>query len=340
MKRAFSVIVGLMAWAFLSTAAWATADSVNVVSDDSTSVYYNDLLDPSPYPVEPAPADILPEDWNTPGFDDSGWSLAVFYQNNAYLDPAGTVPLAGTGAAWISFATAGWPDATATGLRGVYLYRKTFLVPATAYNLSGAAAIAADNYGWLYLNGFRLLGPKDTSGDGVNFTDPPSSGVIPEEALSGLTCESVVAAEVQNGTSSGTNGATATVFLVNLNYELPDVSWRPPVSNQNFVLKIGRTLPLKFRLYKQDGKLIRRKQNVYLTVYGPDDEIARWDLGNGVTHLRFSPGNGQYIANFKTKKFDLVDGGHYTAFVHDGCTDEALGSISFDAVGSKGKGKK
>ena len=99
------------------------------------------------------------------------------------------------------------------------------------------------------------------------------------------------------------------------------------------IRKNGSTLPLKFRFYTKNGKLIKEVQYVYLAVYGRatneglGDQVAQWTLGNSVRHLRFSKGDGQYIANFQTQKMDLNDG-IYTAVVHDGCSDDVLGAIS------------
>ena len=160
-----------------------------------------------------------------------------------------------------------------------------------------------------------------------------------------LACNNVLAAEVQDGcgdcggSSIIPNGPTATIFSLNLNYDLPEVDWRPPVTNSG-VRKNGSTLPLKFRFHTQNGKLIKKIQYVYLAVYGPataegiGDQVAQWTLGNSVRHLRFSKGDGQYIANFQTQKKDYDDG-VYTAVVHDGCSEEVLGYIEFELVGKK-----
>ncbi|OGP66947.1 MAG: hypothetical protein A2170_13565 [Deltaproteobacteria bacterium RBG_13_53_10] len=85
-------------------------------------------------------------------------------------------------------------------------------------------------------------------------------------------------------------------------------------------------------------------QYIYLAVHEggfadpSGNTVAQWKLGNSVRHLRFSKGDGQYIANFQTQKMHLEDG-VYTAAVHDGCTDEVLGTIEFELVGSKKKEK-
>jgi hypothetical protein len=227
-----------------------------------------------------------------------------------------------------------------------------FKVPAVAYNVSAEAAIASDNYGWLYLNGTMVLEPKDLTEKGENFSleTGPSTGLVPAKLLA---CNNVLAAEVQNGLGVCTpppnlptplavvpNGPTGAIFSLTLDYELPDVVWQPPVTNLDSGRKNGSTLPLKFRFYTQEGKLIKQPQQVYLAVHEGEyadelgDIVAEWNLGNSVRNMRFSKGNGQYIANFQTNKMNLDDG-PYTAVVHDVCTDEVLGYTEFELVGKK-----
>jgi hypothetical protein len=85
-------------------------------------------------------------------------------------------------------------------------------------------------------------------------------------------------------------------------------------------------------------------QDVYIAVHegGFSDPLGniviQWQLGNGVRHMRFSKGEGQYIVNFQTQKLNLGNG-EYTAVVHDGCTQEALGYIEFQIGSPKDKGK-
>lgn len=341
MKRRIStgLMLGVALCVVLGGIVWATAVSVPVVSDTTTRVYYWGT-DGSTYPVEPAPG--LPAGWNSdPGFDETGWGLGALYQHSAYLDP--TVPPFASGAKWISYAGNGQgPDYSTVGPRGVYLYRTKFQVPATAYAISGQAAIAADNYGWLYLNGHMVLEPGDKSQNDRNFCDDPcpvggtgagaSTGCI---APSMLACDNVLAAEVQNGISIGGNGPTGVVFSLDLNYEVPKVAWQPPLTNADFALKDGTTVPLKFKLQMQDGTLITDMQVVYMRVHeGPHDEmpvewIAKWTLGEGVDSLRFDPCEWYYIGNFQTKNFDLDSGEWYTAVVLDGCGGRVLGFYDF-----------
>ncbi len=199
--------------------------------------------------------------------------------------------------------------------------------------MSADVAIASDNYGWLYVNGVEVLEPEDRTENDRNFQAPPSTAAIPPKLLA---CDNVLAAEVQNGCgdctrilrmclmrqAANSNGPTGVIFSLTLDYELPDVVWQPPVTNLGTSgRKNGSTLPLKFRFYTQDGKLIKQPQQVYLAVHegrfpvGETEElggiVAEWNLGNSVRNMRFSKGNGQYIANFQTNKMDLKDGGVY-----------------------------
>jgi hypothetical protein len=220
-----------------------------------------------------------------------------------------------------------------------------------AYNVSGEVAIASDNYGWLYLNGEEVLKPGDLTEHDWNFESPSTKFILPKL----WACDNVLAAEVQNGcgdcggSSIIPNGPTGVIFSLTLDYELPDVVWEPPVSNlESSGRKNGSTLPLKFRLYGQNGKLMKQPQQVYLAVHEgsytdtnedglPDlgETVIEWNLGNSVRNMRFSKGNGQYIANFQTQKEENLDDGWYTAVVHDVCSDEMLGYIEFNLVGKK-----
>jgi hypothetical protein len=335
MKRLVSILLALTVCAMLVAVVWANAGSVTEVSDTDTKVYY-------------AGYSSLPDSWNTPDFDDTIWEDAELYKHPNYLDPTIETPFAGTGAQWISYLSdqTKLPDYTDPSMIGgetnfaTYLFRKTFQVPATAYNVSGLAAVAADNYGWLYLNGDLVV--EATASLGYNFR----SGEQVAETISApsLECTNVLAARVENGarvSGTGDHGPMGLLFLLDLDYEVPDVVWQPPVTNDAFELKDGTTLPLKFKLYMQDGTLITSMQNVYMMVHGQGlDDGVMWDLGDGVDSLRFDYCEYYYIANFQTRNYELVDDATYTAVVHDGCTDEILEeSIPFVLSTSKGTGR-
>lgn len=342
MKKLVSIALALAICVALAVVAWATAGSVTVVSDTTSKVHY-------------AGYDPLPAGWNTPGFDANSWQDAALYKHSAYLDPTTVSPFAGTGAQWISYAAdqTTLPDYSDPSMNpdgttnfATYLFRKSFQVPATAYNVSGSVAVAADNYGWLYLNGDpSILGPKDTVW-GYNFR-PGDQNTGSISAVS-LACDNVLAARVENGakvSGSGGHGPMGLLFLLDLGYEVPDVVWQPPITNSDFALKDGTTLPLKFKLYQQDGALIDSMQDVYLTVTGPSPDglvvlkIETWNLGDGIDSLRWNDDEDYYIANFQTRNYTLVDGATYTAFVRDGCTDEMLGWFDFVLDTSRGTGR-
>ncbi|MEJ2560246.1 MAG: hypothetical protein P8186_29330 [Anaerolineae bacterium] len=146
------------------------------------------------------------------------------------------------------------------------------------------------------------------------------------------------------GTNSQTGNPTGLIYKTTVDYETPDVVWQPPVTNDAFELKDGTTLPLKFKLFTQGGDLITDMKDVFMMVHegpgiGTPVEGAAWWLGDGVDNLRFDPYEFYYIANFQTKNFSLSDGATYTAVVHDGCTNEVLGTIEFVISLSKGTGR-
>lgn len=128
-----------------------------------------------------------------------------------------------------------------------------------------------------------------------------------------------------------------------MDVEYPDVIWRPPMTNHNFSLKIGRTLPIKFKL-AENGDIIEDIQDVYLMVHGPstDDDlgegIGMWEIGYGRDALRFDEYESQYIANFRTREFDLVPEEMYTAVVYDGETDDIMGTYAFPVRAHPGGG--
>jgi hypothetical protein len=345
MKKILTSVLVIAVWMIVPLTLWAVEVTRDVVSNKNTKVFYYGPGG-NTYPVAPT---VVATGWNSnPDFDDSGldWVEASLYPNGAYLNPDELAsPFYLTGAEWISYSNTGYGPAVSVPeeRREVYLYRKTFKVPSVAYNVSGDVAIASDNYGWLYLNGVQVLEPRDPSKTGRNFESPPSTATIPAKLLA---CSNVLAAEVQDGCgdcggSTQANGPTGTIFSLTLNYDLPDVDWRPPLTNSG-IRKNGSTLPLKFRFNTKNGKLIKKMQYVYLAVHEGGfteteplgDTVAKWTLGTSVRHLRFSKGDGQYIANFQTQKLDLDDG-PYTAVVHDGCTGQVLGTIPFELVGKK-----
>lgn len=315
---------------------------MTVDSDPSAKVLYKGLGGDS-YPVTREYG--LPSGWNNNSFNDTGWSPAQECLYPFWLAPErddsshDLPPYNSESALWIAPINAlpescKGPDyAETSGARGVYLYRQVFQIPVTAYNVSGQAAMGADNYGWMDINGIQVLEPENKSKDDGNYV-LPSTGLIPASVTGSLNCKNVLAAEVHNGISVSRNGPTGVIFSITLDYEIPRVMWKPPITNPaSFHLKDGTSLPLKFNLLDTSGTLITEPKNVYLAVYRGMSEggelIEDWHLGEGIDNLQF--GNSNYIAIFKTKSHDLLVGeSHkYTAFVQDGCTGLVLGSISF-----------
>lgn len=325
---------------FIAFPLTAQAKTMTVDSDSTAKYLYYGFGGKS-YPVERENG--LPSGWNNnPTFNDTGWeSVDVYQYYNGWIDQESDPPPGYnynlTTAKWIDPPNAEGPDLVYDlGERGVYLYRKLFQMPGTAYNVSGEAVMAADNYGWLDINGIQVLEPVNMSQSDRNYAFPPSiTDSIPASVTGSLNCNNVLSAEVHNGTSNGyRNGPTGVIFSITLKYEVPIVMWKPPITNpQSFYLKDGTSLPLKFQLFTNDGTLITEPKNIYLAVHRDmiegGESIKDWHLGEGVDNLRF--GNSTYTAIFKTKNHDLLVGESYsyTASVKDVCTGSVLGSVSF-----------
>ncbi|MFC2068129.1 hypothetical protein ACFLTP_03875, partial [Chloroflexota bacterium] len=112
------------------------------------------------------------------------------------------------------------------------------------------------------------------------------------------------------------------------------VNWLPPVTNADFQLQDGTTLPLKFQIF-DDSTLVTTMQPVFLEVTGPTDFTTRtYQLGEGVENLRWNADGSSYIANLKTKDGNWPSG-DYTATVNPILTD----SITFYLSTEKGAGR-
>ncbi|UCG10375.1 MAG: LamG domain-containing protein [Dehalococcoidia bacterium] len=116
----------------------------------------------------------------------------------------------------------------------------------------------------------------------------------------------------------------------------PDaVSWLPPVSNDDFVLKDGTTLPLKFQIFDGDV-LVTSPQWVSVEISGPDGfEIKTYMLGDGVGNLMWNADGAYYIANLKTK-VGTWPTGTYTATVEGIVTDTIDFELSADEGVNRG----
>lgn len=104
--------------------------------------------------------------------------------------------------------------------------------------------------------------------------------------------------------------------------------WRPPLSNEKYVLKNGSTLPIKFKLAATG--------TVALTVSGPGGFSYTWTADKGRNALRYDAAEGNYIANFHTRDFNLAKG-EYTVSVYDGPI--LVASKTFSVVSKPSRGK-
>lgn len=252
------------------------------------------------------------------------------------------------GAAWVSSSYYVEAPCSADSWR---LFHDEMALPCTAYNVDATVDVAAtaDNAEEFYFNG--ALAGSDGEVEGP-FTDNSEWNTILNYPISPQAGTNSLDFIVRNysGSDSPTANPTGLLYKVTVNYEVPDVVWQPPITNDAFELKDGTTLPLKFKLYEQgeDGALITDQQDVYLAVYAGGcgtelgEPIVTWTLGSGVESLRFDPYEYYYIANFQTKSYDLVSGAVYRAVVYDACADEALGCIEFavNTVAGTGRGNK
>lgn len=109
------------------------------------------------------------------------------------------------------------------------------------------------------------------------------------------------------------------------------VMWLPPMTNEEFALQDGTTLPIKFRLLDENGEAVEEMQEgIYLVLEG----VETWVLGEGRDDLRFDTDDYHYIANFHTRQYELDDG-LYTVTVYDG-NDNALGAYTFELSSQRG----
>jgi hypothetical protein len=200
-------------------------------------------------------------------------------------------------------------------------------LPCTGYNLSGTVYTTANNSEVVYVNGSDPKGPFSDVTTAGSFTFIPAVGG-----------ENTLDFVVQTGAATGPVGL---IYNAVISYDVPDAFFLPPITKSSrTLLKAGTTLPIKFVL-KKDNKAIRTVQKIYVAVTGPGTEgvVARFDIGQGSTGLRFAKGNGQYITNFKTKDYPLTAGQQYTISVNDYCSGDILGSVQIQIQAPKPHGK-
>jgi hypothetical protein len=312
MKKLVSISLAIALFVGIAAVVWANAGSVTVASRTGIDVYgpldhYAALGDADWGSANPAVATWVHPSW--PSIPGAVW-ISSSYQVEA--------PYSANSWRW---------------------FHDEMTLPCTAYNIAASVVMAtADNAEEFYFNEVFVGSDGEVQGP---FVDNYEWGTIVSYPISPTPGVNKLDFIVRNyaGTNSQTGNPTGLIYKTTVDYEVPDVVWQPPITNDAFELKDGTTLPLKFKLYKQDGTLITDMQDVSMKVEGPAGEVATWSLGDGVDNLRFDPYEFYYIANFQTKNFNLTDGATYTAVVYDGCTNEALGEISFMLSTANGTGR-
>jgi hypothetical protein len=299
-----------------SHCATVTTNIVSTAGDTGGVDVYGPIASPQP-PTPPTPDATQ---WGTTPVD----AAKLDSVDPSWPDPAAPDSTL-SGAIWITSPTA--LDSTkpftmfSDGLK--------ISLPCTRYNLKGTIYTTANNSEDVYVNDEPAGSAKIADASGL------SSG-IPFTPVSGDNTFDFV---VQTGADSAP-GPIALIYKAVISYDVPDVLWRPPIAKSNrTLLKDGTTLPIKFVLNK-GKKAIKTVQNIYVAVTGTTDgEVARFDIGQGSTGLRFAKGNGQYITNFKTKDYTLIAGQNYIISVNDGCTGDVLGSVTIQIQAKKPHGK-
>lgn len=118
--------------------------------------------------------------------------------------------------------------------------------------------------------------------------------------------------------------------------------FEPPITNPNFTLKNGRTLPIKFHLEDPEGNVIMEQHDVRLEVSGPavGGGVVTYGFELSDRTLRFDDTEDppHYIANFNTRRNPVVDGGEYAAVVY--AQDVPIGSIVFVVIAKPGRGRE
>lgn len=260
-------------------------------------------------------------DWGQQPVD----AIALSPVDSTWADPAKTSVL--SGAIWIT--TTSSLDST----KPFNMFSDSIPVnlPCTGYNFKGTVYTTANNSVDVYVNDLPL--PQDNAEKAPDVTTAGSFSFTPV-AGEKPTFDFVV----QTGATTDQSGPVGLIYNAVITYDVPDVLWRPPITKSSrTLLKAGTTLPIKFVLSK-GNKPIRTVQNIYVLVTGTEGEIARFDIGQGSTGLRFAKGNGQYITNFKTKDYSLT-AGQYTISVNDNCTRDILGSVQIQIQAPKPHGK-
>ena len=152
----------------------------------------------------------------------------------------------------------------------------------------------------------------------------------------------VVYQTVYDGIS--TQGGKIDRYVVGADNSFPanTAVYEPPITNDNFALRDGTTVPIKFHLVDAEDNPIDEERGVQLDVSGPDpggapvthvfevaDQTLRYDETAEPPH---------YVANFHTRQYPVMDGNEYTATVYE--DGVPIGGIMFivDATHGSGRG--
>ncbi len=243
------------------------------------------------------------------------------------------------GATWVSSADYVEAPYSANSWRW---FHDEMVLACSAYNIAASSVSAtSDNAEEFYFNGALVGSDGEVQGAYVDNQEWSTVQTYPVSPHAGTNTLDFI---VRNyaGENSPTSNPTGLVYKsAAVSYSLPDVIWLPPITNADFALQDGTTLPIKFRL-SQGMTLITDMQGVNVAVVygdGPGgDAIRTYSLGDGVEFLRFDAVENYYIANFKTKDFGLADG-MYTAVVRDNCSGEVLGYWPFTLSTASGTGR-
>jgi hypothetical protein len=340
MKKFVMALFVLIFLVALSPAAWAGDGDASVASRSGVTAY-GPIYDGCKLPNDP------------------NWGPAI--QGGAVVTNADEYP-PGT---WPTISGAQWISTTVLVPNEGYLedswrwFHDEMKIPYTAYNIQATATLQAnaDNALGFWFNGIKLTPTENADKEGElceayydngehsfikSYTINPQAGVNTLDFVLRNYPPFYPDIDGSQYADDGAHNPTGLIYkTTSITYKVPDVVWLPPVTNDEFGLQYGTTVPLKFQLVK-DGTPLTTEENVQLQIVNnlPNSEpVVTWSLGDGVDNLRFDPYESCYIANFQTKNFTLVDQNDYTARVVDGCSGTQLGSIGFMVDYAKGTGR-
>jgi len=330
MKKLFSIFLVLVLFFALPVAVSATQKTLIVVSKPDAAMQFQSVYGPL---------------YGYAVLGDLAWSNA---KPTVATWTHGSWPEI-TGATWISTA-----DKVEDGETDTWRwFNIKMILPCTAYNITnGMVTVTSDNAEEFYFNDALIWTDGEVQ---VDYYDNAEWRTVLTHSVTAQAGVNTLDFVVRNyapyypdryGSYSGgtyDKNPAGLIFKATVDYELPEIVWQPPLTNDSFELKDGTTMPFKFKLYTQAGDLIIDQMNIYMKIFGPSDggigsEVAAFWPGEGGDFLRFDLYEFYYIGNFHTKDYGLTEGATYTAVVYDGCTDDVLGTYTF--VVSAGKGNR